>query len=603
MDASKMLWQDELGARSSAPVYYKMIYHQARRINPLGRPAMRLCCRCRMIIIVGTTRTGASIMRRTTFCILVCTLGLLFGTAGRGAAEADTTATRDIAWDEIVATMDLIMQARPHAALAYIDALADTCGEQLLYLMTRARVLQEFVPVDDDRKDYTKQQVEPVIAVLDHVIELSAAGMDAGDKDPTLSLYRGWAWLAKSHMRALCRSFYRAGRDAGQGKGYLEAYLKQQPHDPVANGLLGTFLYFTDAVPSIFKFLSKLLFLPGGDRERGLDMIGRSLERENAFEIDFRLVSANVSFFFEGRHEEGIDQFREIAKQYPAYPRPSIALAAARIMAPQHERENGMLVDELLERTASLPAGELDLHSLNTVRAFRIYGDRLLRDPDMTVKRLQQMIDEAPTYPDWIMSFAYFELGQLQAISGQLGDARRSFEIVVENDTNDRFHDAAKRMLDDIDEHEGPLTTFGEELDGNWIEALYKADGDSLAALERRFAGLSAGSPRAAFYTGECRLLRNDPEGAVAAYAGLLEWDLPAWFDYYRMIAASRIAEIEALSGDYAAAIEYEEEALDHYHNQYRMDWILEGRVRYFKRLVEGDTYVRPTLLSISGSR
>ncbi len=78
----------------------------------------------------------------------------------------------------------------------------------------------------------------------------------------------------------------------------------------------------------------------------------------------------------------------------------------------------------------------------------------------------------------------------------------------------------------------------------------------------------------------------------------MISVDAPAWDHAYQMIASTRIAEIYAARGYYKTAARYEGIALSYYHNEYLVDWVMEGRKRYFERLGEGKETVPPTLLS-----
>jgi hypothetical protein len=64
------------------------------------------------------------------------------------------------------------------------------------------------------------------------------------------------------------------------------------------------------------------------------------------------------------------------------------------------------------------------------------------------------------------------------------------------------------------------------------------------------------------------------------------------------MIASTRIAEIYASMGFYKSAARYQAVALTYYQNEYLLDWVLEGRRKYFERLADGKETRPPTLLT-----
>jgi tetratricopeptide (TPR) repeat protein len=547
-----------------------------------------------------TIRTIRLLTGLLVFGAVLWIAGLTILTA-RAETPAAAHHTREITNDEILVARDLMMQSKNHEAIAYLHSLENECAGEPLYLLTRARILQSFITTVDDGKEYAKELSGPALATLDEVIEICSNRMEAGDDDPSLLLYRGWAWMQKAHLRALARAFYTAGRDAGRGKKDLEEYLGHYADDSTANGLLGAYLYFTDAVPKVFKFLSKLLFLPTGDRARGLEMIHRSAGGESPFVIDYALTLNFVNFFFEGRIEEGLAGTEELMARYPHYTRATMALAVASPYAPTRHIEYNRLIKRMIAGVNAGDTKNIDWNSLYTVLAFRAYADRFLSNPKLAEVRFRSIIHESPNHPDWVNGFARFELGQIYAAGGRVDEARELFQSVVDNRQHGRFHDQAKRMLDDLERYDELQANPPVSPDGLWIEAVYRSGPDSLETLAARFETLAPASLPAAFYVGECRMLLGESDAATRWYERVIEWDAPAWQDTYRMIASTRVAEIHALDGDYLRAAEFQARALDFYQNEYRIDWIIEGRQGYFERLAEGvEALPTPTLLSPS---
>ncbi len=133
-----------------------------------------------------------------------------------------------------------------------------------------------------------------------------------------------------------------------------------------------------------------------------------------------------------------------------------------------------------------------------------------------------------------------------------------------------------------------------------WIAQVYSSDLDSLATIRTRFESLSDNSIIALFYVGECDLLAGRFDEALESYDKTINIEAPRWDHTYQMIASTRIAEIFASRGHYEKAAEYQARAMDFYHREYLVDWVIEGRQRYFARLADGEETVVPTLLSIN---
>ncbi len=205
--------------------------------------------------------------------------------------------------------------------------------------------------------------------------------------------------MVRSQTHAQGRSFYTSGREAGRGKNDLEFYLAAHPEDPVANGLLGAFLYFSDAVPDVIQILSKILFLPTGNRAQGLEMINLAESGQSAKTEDFRALAMTVNVVFEGRWEEGLPQAIRLQEEYPSYTRMVLPLSAMRLLAPQLESELSQRI-ELSDSIAMGPSlAEMDTVSLWMSRTYSAWANRLLLGTAAAEKGFAAIVEAAPAEP------------------------------------------------------------------------------------------------------------------------------------------------------------------------------------------------------------
>jgi tetratricopeptide (TPR) repeat protein len=406
--------------------------------------------------------------------------------------------------------------------------------------------------------------------------------------------------MAKAFVRSMTQDLFTAGREAKRGKKDLELYLDHDPDDPTAKGLLGGFLYFADTIPSAYKFFSKLLFLPSGDRELGLEYLRAAVRRGGLLENDLKLILYNVYFYFEGRYEEGLAGLQEMNELYPEYARTAIPLAVSRPYVPQLSEMNDKLVEETVNSIYRAPHRDVNWSSLYVVQVFRAYGDRFCNHSSTTQARLRGIIHEAPRHPDWVEPFARLELGRLYASLGRRDDASALFESVADSDTFGFLKDEAKTLLKDLSKYADYFDAPPPPDMDDWIAALYVADRDSLGGLRSRFDAHAASSIAAAFYVGECDLLSGRYERALKSYYRVVSADAPAWNHTYQLIASTRIAEVFAQRGQYEEASKHQAYAMKFYHREYLIDWVVEGRQRYFERLAKGEETVPPTLLSVN---
>ncbi len=467
-------------------------------------------------------------------CLIVA--GLLLVVLPGGALA------RDLAPAEYAELLTRIYDGRPRAAAALLDSLANECAGEPFYLIARARLDLEAVSEDDLDKSLAKAQSQPVLTDLQQAIDICDERLAAGGDELALRRLRGWAWLVRSQTHAQGGSFYAAGREAGRGKKDLEFYLASHPDDPVANGLLGAFLYFSDAVPAVYQFLSKLVFLPTGDRARGLAMIEVAAAGASAKAVDFHTLAMVVNVLFEGRWEEGLPQAVSLQADYPLYARLTLPLEAMRLLAPGLAANLAERSDAAVARAVASSVAPVDSVSLWMIRTYRAWTDRLLQGPAVAEPEFAAIVAAAPAQPDWVTEFARRQLAELKA------------------DRGDGVPDAL-------------------------VAAVWQSPPAALPRVVAELEARAEFSLRAAFYAGEGRLRLGDIAAAERQYRAAATAGGGDHLEPYRLVAAARVGEIKAREGRYRAASRWYERAVDHHRDVYRVDWMLQGRARHFDEL------------------
>lgn len=534
-------------------------------------------------------------MQTVSYIVFYVALAVAAGPA-RASHQAGVAAGepgRDLTPAEAARVMNFVYEGKTRLAIDYLQEVSAACAGQPFYLLVKTRVGRELLTVDDENKDQVKADAEPIHRDLDRVIETCSRRMEAGDQDPKLRLYRGLAWMSKSHLNSFAREFWSAGRDAKKGKSDLEAYLEIHPDDPVAKGTLGVFLYFADTIPSVFKFVSKLLLLPTGDREEGLRYLAFAAGRPSFLQTEFEVVLSTIHLLFEGRFEDGIEGTIDLARRYPSNPRVALPLALVLPFDPADIERNDRLVEETLDRLADLPGGEPEHYTLTLLEFLHAHASRFIVGPDVAQARLGRIADENPRHPDWVGGYAAFELGRLQASLGLSDEARTAFDWVTHNRRVGYLHDDARELssaLGDIDRAANIPNTM-------WLAEIYfGTPGDRRNAIEGLAA--SAATPPADFYMAEALLLSGDLDAALASYQRVVSAEVDPWNKEFQMLAAGRIAEIHGALGAYGEASDWLEKAMDFYQKEFLVDWLLEGRKRYYERLRDGETEETPRLLT-----
>ena len=518
--------------------------------------------------------------------------GAFTGIYRAAAGNPTIAATRDLSDAEVRRTIDRVFRAQVRDELAWTDSLAQECKGEPMYHLIRARLYRELIPVDDESKEVLKREARPLYRELETVIALCDERIKAGDNDAKLRLYRGWAWMLMSHVHTYEKSFWSAGRESKKGKEDLEWYLQQHPDDLVASSLMGAFLYFADTLPSAYKFVSKLLFLPSGDRDRGLQMMELARAEHSVMETDNALILYSVYLGFEGRYEEGLAGFDRLRQQYPlhaTFVRPE-ALMAPLLPARTTAAEDSL--DVAAARVSSLPGRNADLSTSALILFERAYADRFF-NPQRAIERFEVILGEAPEHPDWVPGFAAFELGRMQAASGNTEAARRAFDLVIRDDHVEYLRDDAKSMVSALQKY-----PKGTGIGPANVTAIYGLDEEARKAVRAELVAKTSPTIADQFYLGEAWLMSGDLDKALTAYTGAINPPAPPWDHSYQMIACARAAEILGARGDFEAASKHYERAQSFWHKEFLLDWVMSARQRYFQRLKSGEEKTRPTLLT-----
>lgn len=136
--------------------------------------------------------------------------------------------------------------------------------------------------------------------LLDH--QLEAAVEAAGDGDtPDAVLWAGNGHLLLAQLRAWQRRPLAAAFEAKKAKKTLEAAVRSGSDVADASFGLGTYNYMADTLPSYVKGLRALLFLPAGDRDKGLDQIAQAARESGIFAFEARVLLITI---YANRHEK-----------------------------------------------------------------------------------------------------------------------------------------------------------------------------------------------------------------------------------------------------------------------------------------------------------
>jgi hypothetical protein len=222
----------------------------------------------------------ASLPHGLLISALAALCGLAVGPAAREPAAGLTAAPL------LTRVYDAIFDAR----FAHVPpALQDACGpappEACMVLNDVALWWQiRFDPLNPSRDATFQTRVDATIAAVEAWTRREPQRAEAW-------FYLGAAYGTRVQWRVLRGERLAAARDGKRIKDALETALALDPAFHDAWFGIGLYHYYADVAPSALKMLRWLLFLPGGDRVKGLQEMLRARDRGTVIrdEADYQL--------------------------------------------------------------------------------------------------------------------------------------------------------------------------------------------------------------------------------------------------------------------------------------------------------------------------
>jgi tetratricopeptide (TPR) repeat protein len=482
----------------------------------------------------------------------------------------------------------------PDSAVALLDSYRRANPNDPYVLVLKARVLRDWLNDEDNNKDLIRRSAEPIHAVLDTAIALADRALDRKVADDRNYFYRGYAWLNKSQLLVLTKSYWSAGRAASRAKDDLERYLEKHPGDADASGSLGAYLYFADAIPGFVKILAKLFFIPNGDREKGLEMLRYGAAQESPMSTDWRFISAAVDLVFEGNFERGADEFAELLDEYPYYTRLAEPLGVVAPLYPGRTREFRDLADEAVRTHLFIRSARLDWSLVKRMRLVGAFTDAYYGRPAAGLAAFDELIAEPPPHPDWVLPIALVNRAYVSQKKGMKEEAVRDLGAVLANERMSRYHPAARAILESIGK---PMRTV-DFADLAFVDEIYAGDLAKASVQLRSWKDAHGEDVMTDFYTGDLQALSGDAEGAREAYQRALDRAAYGGDQFFQTLSAAHLAEILGGQGRYGEAQKLIERARGYTHANYLLDFLLESRQRYYHLIESKKLEAKPSLLS-----
>ena len=220
-----------------------------------------------------------------------------------------------------------------------------------------------------------------------------------------------------------------AASDARVAKACMEKSVALEPTFYDAYLGLGMYNYFVDALPSVVKFLKALLFIPPGDREKGVAQIVLATEKGTYCGTYAKVILSGIYHNFESEFEKGCEVEKQLARECPDHPwyaleRGSFIVYMYRDLNWAEAHYRGVL--------ARAKAGHPHFQGeIAAVARYRLANVKFLNfKPEEAISDLETLITDDPKEPIEIVSGAHLLLGEIYFALGQRELGREHLKIV-----------------------------------------------------------------------------------------------------------------------------------------------------------------------------
>jgi tetratricopeptide (TPR) repeat protein len=281
-------------------------------------------------------------------------------------------------------------------------------------------------------------QIDPLSTARDalfkaHVDAAVTAAQAWTSREPQRAeawFYLGAAYGVRVQWSVLRGERLAAARDGKQIKDALERALALDPGMHDAYFGIGLYHYYADVAPTAAKMLRWLLFLPGGDRVKGMQEMLRARDNGQLLrsEADYQLHV--IDLWYEKKPEHALELLASLRQRHPANPH-FLQLTAEIQDVYLHEIPDSLRTSRvLLDAARSRRVAHASMAEAVARLGMALQLDRLFQT-DAAIDHLRAVIVARPTAPFGAVAQAQLQLGEALDRMGQREDAVAAYRAAL----------------------------------------------------------------------------------------------------------------------------------------------------------------------------
>lgn len=194
-------------------------------------------------------------------------------------------------------------------------------------------------------------------------------GLELDVEDAASRFCRGALYGVRAEQRVVEGGYLGAALDGRKMRRLMLELLEEQPDFVDCKFFLGVYDYYAAVLPKYIKFFRAFLFLPSGDRERGIAELDETTRRGIMERYTAYWVLSGV-YDEEGLPDEKRELFRRFHAAYPDDPGAAIARADNLVLAELRQPEAGFeVLAESLKRLEGGEGSEVDAQRVELLYA------------------------------------------------------------------------------------------------------------------------------------------------------------------------------------------------------------------------------------------